>query len=294
MGAALAWVLVMVMASASPVAAQVEQAEQAYKKARSAYKAGSYDEAVRYLEQAWAAQQEPIFRFHMARSYEAAGKSTEAMQAALTFISLMADRGANDTIYIEPLTESWTIVARTRTKVEAGPVELALPQANVCPTPVVTARGERLEPRLEGLYWQVTVPAMSGGDLSVRCEGLAPPASAPSAAGDAATVLVGAGAAAVAAGAYFGVRWYLADADLAEMQPVSDVDDLPGAARAQSRARQKVDDFGESAVIIGGAGAALLLTGAVLWLASDDGDGSTALVPGVSADGAAVWWQGRF
>ncbi len=286
--------LVLAVVSAGPAAAQVEQAEAAYKQARAAYKAGAYEEAVRHLETAWAAQQEPIFRFHMARSYEAAGKSAEAMQAALTFISLMAEKGADGSIYIEPLTESWAIVARMRAKTEAGPFELALPQANVCPKPVVTARGKQLEPRLEGLYWQVTVPSMAGGDLSVRCEGLAPPPSAPSGAGTAATFLMGAGAAGVAAGAYFGVRWFLADGELADMAPVADADELPGAARERTRARQKKDDFAESGLIVGGAGAALLLTGTILWLAADDDQASTALVPAVTADGAAVWWQGRF
>lgn len=283
----------LTMATAGPAMAQAEQAEQAYRKARAAYKAGAYDEAVRHLEEAWAAQQEPIFRFHMARSYEAAGKSAEAMQAALTFISLMAEKGAGDTVYLEPLTESWAIVSRMRAKTEAGPFELALPQANVCPKPVVTARGRQLEPRLEGLYWQVSVPAMAGGDLSVRCEGLEDPPSAPSGANTAATFLMGAGAVGLAAGAYFGVRWYMADADLSAMEPVGDVDDLPGAARDQTRARQKVDDHGESALIVGGAGAVLLLTGAVLYLAADEPE-STALIPSVSSDGAAVWWQGRF
>lgn len=283
----------LTVVTGGPAMAQPEQAEVAYKKARAAYKAGAYDEAVRHLETAWAAQQEPIFRFHMARSYEAAGKSAEAMQAALTFISLMAEKGAGETVYIEPLTESWAIVARMRAKTEAGPFELALPQANVCPTPVVTARGQQLEPRLEGLYWQVTVPAMSGGDLSVRCEGLAPPPAAPSGANTAAGFLMGAGTLGLAAGAYFGARWFVADGELADLEPVGDVDDLPSAARDQTRARQQRDDFGESALIVGGAGAALLLTGAIIYLAADAPE-ATALVPGVSGDGAAVWWQGRF
>lgn len=290
----VALTLSLALAAAGPVAAQADPAEAAYRKARAAYKAGAYDEAVRHLEEAWAAKQEPIFRFHMARSYEAAGKSPEAMQAALTFISLMAERGAGESIYIEPLTESWAIVARMRGKVEAGPFELALPQANVCPKPVVTLRGEQLEPRLEGLYWQVTVPAMSGGDLSVRCEGLAAPPSAPSTANRIAPYLVGAGVMGLAAGGYFGARWYMADGELNDMAPVSDVDALPGAARERTRTRQKKDDFAESAVILGAAGAGLLVTGTLLWLAGGADDDETALVPGVSADGAAVWWQGRF
>ena len=285
--------LLLAVFAAGPAAAQADQAEAAYRQARAAYKAGAYDEAVRHLETAWAAKQEPIFRFHMARSYEAGGKPADAMQAALTFISLMAERGAGDSVYIEPLTESWAIVARMRAKTEAGAFELALPQANVCPKPIVTVRGEQLEPRLEGLYWQVTVPPMSGGDLSVRCEGLAAPPSAPSGARTAATFLMGAGAAGVAAGAYFGVRWFMADGELSDLPPVGDVDDLPSAARDQTRARQKRDDFAGSALIVGGAGAALLLTGTILWLAADAPE-TTALVPTVSGDGAAVWWQGRF
>lgn len=279
---------------AGPAAAQPEQAEVAYRQARAAYKAQDYEAAVRYLEQAWAAQQEPIFRFHMARSYEAAGKPKEAMQAALTFISLMAERGAGESVYIEPLTESWGIVSRMREKTEAGPVELALPQANVCPQPVVTLRGERLEPRLEGLYWQVTVPAMAGGDLSIRCEGLEAPPTAPSGAATVGRYLVGAGAVGLAAGGYFAARWAMADADLSSAGPVTDPDALPDAAREQTRNRQRKDDFGESALIVGGAGAALLLTGTILWLAADEPAESTALVPGAMPGGAAVWWQGRF
>ncbi len=290
----LVWLALCLPLLAGPAAAQVDQAEAAYKQARAAYKAGDYEGAVRFLEQAWAAKQEPIFRFHMARSYEAAGQPKEAMQAALTFISLMAERGAGESIYIEPLTESWGIVSRMREKTEAGPVELALPQANVCPEPVVTLRGERLEPRLEGLYWQVTVPAMAGGDLSLRCEGVAPPPSAPSGLATVGGYLIGAGAVGLAAGGYFGVRWAMADAALSEADPVTDPDGVADAAREQTRNRQRKDDFGESALIVGGAGAALLLTGAILYLAADAPEESTALVPGAMPGGAAVWWQGRF
>lgn len=274
--------------------AQPERAEAAYFEARRAYKAGDYEAAVRHLEDAWAAKQEPIFRFHMARSYEAAGRQSEAMQAALTFISLMAERGAGETIYIEPLTESWAIVSRAREKMEAGAFELALPEARVCPKPVVTLKGEQLEPRLEGLHWQVSVPPISGGDLSVRCEGIETPMAAPSTGDRVGAYLVGAGVLGLAVGGYFGARWAMAEGDLDAIAPANTPEELGPTARETTRARQQRDDFAESTLIVGGAGAALLLTGVVVWIVSDSPGEGTALVPSLGDDGAAVWWQGRF
>jgi len=273
------------------------QAEAAYRQARTAFKAGDFDAAVRFLEEAWSAKQEPIFRYHMARSYEAAGKNTEAMQAALTFISLMAEVGATDSVYLDPLTESWAIVSRTREATQASALEIDLPEARICPQPVVTAGGVKLEPVLDGLAWRVTVPPahQAKGDLSIRCEGLEAPASAPGFADSVAPYVFGAGLGALAAGGYFGARYIIADGELSDIDVVTDEAALGSTAREITRTRQQRDDFDESALIVGGVGAGLLLTATVLWLAGgDDGPTDDGIVPAVTPDGAALWWQGRF
>ena len=284
----------------APVAAhaQGDAAEAAYVQARSAYKAGDYDLAVRHLQAAWAARPEPIFRFHMARSYEAAGRSEEAMAAAMDFISLLARKGGDAQIYGEPLQEAWRLVERLQASGRGGPLRMMLPLDRVCPSPVVTLGKDRLKPVREGQFWRVEVPPLmsAGGDLSIRCEAASSATPEPvSSAGDTASAYVlGAGIAAAAIGGYFGVRYFVADGELGDLGVVTDEAALGAAAREKTRTRQQRDDFGEAALIWGGVGLGLIVTGAVIALVDDGEDGGTALVPGPTADGAAVWWQGRF
>ena len=98
--AALAFCILATLAP-RPALAQVEQAEAAYKRARQAYKEGDYDNAIRYLKEAWRYQEEPIFRYHMSRAYEAAGRDAEALQAATDFINQVAERNERAVFFRE-------------------------------------------------------------------------------------------------------------------------------------------------------------------------------------------------
>lgn len=276
--------------------AQQDDAEAAYRQARAAYKAGDYDLAVRHLQTAWAARPEPIFRFHMARSYEAAGRSEEAMQAAIDFISLLAEKGGDAQVYGEPLTEAWRLVERLRAAGKGGPLRVTLPPAQVCPQPIVTLGKKRLSATREGLGWKVEVPPLmsAGGDLSIRCEGFTSAPVGPSVSDAIYPWVIGAGIAATGIGGYFTARYFVADGELGDLEPVGDQAALGAAAREQTRTRQQRDDFGEAALIWGGVGVGLIVTGVVIALVDDDTPDDVALVPGVTDGGAAVWWQGRF
>lgn len=282
----------------APIAAgaQGDAAEAAYVQARAAYKAGDYDAAVRHLQTAWAARPEPIFRFHMARSYEAAGRSEEAMQAAIDFISLLAKKGGDPQIYGEPLTEAWRLVERLRASGKGGPLRIALPPAQVCPQPVVSLGNKRLTATREGLGWKVEVPPLmsAGGDLSIRCEGFTDAPAGPSVSDAIYPWFIGAGIAATGIGGYFTARYFIADGELADQAPVTDQAALGEAARERTRTRQQRDDFGEAALIWGGVGIGLIATGVIIALVDDEAPSDMALVPGATAGGAAVWWQGRF
>lgn len=279
---------------------QVEAAEAAYRQARKSYKEGDYDAAIRFLQEAWRADQEPIFRYQMARSYEAAGRQKEAMQAAMDFISLLAEKGATTEIYRSPLRESWRLIERIRVETQAGPLNLTLPLARVCPTPVVTYRGEQLETRREGLYWQVTVPPITGagGDMSVRCSGLEPERGPASFTELAYPYFFGAGGAAALAGGYFALRYVIADGELASIEPPADAVELGPTARKTTRTRQARDTYAESALIWGGVGVGLLVAGTVMWVISEGEavGASSTVTPAATPDGAGAgfMWQGRF
>lgn len=290
--------LALCVALGAPMAAPAQggDAEQAYSQARRAYKAGDYEAAVRYLQDAYRSRPEPIFRYHMARSYEAAKQPGKAVEAARDFIEQLARDGSDAQIYGEPLVEAGRMIDRLSGGERGGPLRIALPLARVCPQPVVTFGGDRLPVERESLYWQTEVPPVgeAGGDVSIRCEGLAPPPAAPSAGDMIAPWVLGAGIAATAVGGYFTARYFVADGELGEETVVDDADDLGAAARDRTRTRQQRDDFGEAALIWGGVGVGLLVTGAVIALASGDDESHAAVVPGATRDGAAVWWQGRF
>ncbi len=290
--------LALCVALGAPMAAPAQggDAERSYTQARQAYKAGDYEAAVRHLQDAYRSRPEPIFRYHMARSYEAAKQPGKAVEAALDFIEQLARDGADAQIYGEPLVEARRMIARLDGGGAGGPLRIALPLARVCPQPIVTYGGKRLPVERESLYWQTEVPpvAAGGGDVSIRCEGLAPPPSAPSLGDMVAPWVLGAGLAATAVGGYFTARYFVADGELGEETVVDDADELGATARDRTRTRQQRDDFGEAALIWGGVGVGLLVTGAVIALASGDDESQTALVPSATGDGAAVWWQGRF
>lgn len=279
-----------------------DAAEQAYAQARRAYKAGDYEAAVRHLEEAYRARPEPIFRYHMARSYEAAKRPTDAVEAAIAFIEQLARENADAQIYGEPVVEAQRMIARLGVggggaAEKPGPLRLALPLARVCPEPVVTMGGKRLPVERESLYWQTEVPPVTGagGDVSIRCEGLEAPPSGRSTGEVVSPWILGAGIAATAVGGYFTARYFIADGELGDQPVVTDEADLGPAAREKTRTRQQRDDFGEAALIWGGVGVGLLVTGAIVALASGDGDaGHATLAPSASGDGASVWWQGRF
>ncbi|MCA9542050.1 MAG: hypothetical protein KC620_24305 [Myxococcales bacterium] len=295
--AALAFCILAALAP-RPALAQVEQAEAAYKRARQAYKEGDYDNAIRYLKEAWRYQEEPIFRYHMSRAYEAAGRDAEALQAATDFINQVAERNERAEVYRTPIAESWRLIDRVRGSSQAQPLSVTLPLARVCPQPVVNYRGAALEPAREGLYWKVEVPptTAAGTDLSIRCEGLAAPSGPPSASSSAYPYFVGAGLGAAAIAGYFGLRYALASADHDAIEPARETSEIGPTAQELTRTRQEADDYATSALVTGGVSAGLLVTGLVLWLVSEeDGqDGGVGATPSATGDGAALWFSGRF
>lgn len=219
--------------------------------AMEAYKANRFLEAAESFEAAYALDPQPELVYNRARSYEKALERDKAITAYERFLGLSGTTAVLRTKALESL------AALRREKAAEAQAEAAktAPPTASAPTP------------------------SSAGQLRT-----APQPSAPVAE----WVLVGTGAAALAAGGVFGILALDSESQLDDAKARNaGVDELTSLSNDTERNALVAD-------ILFGVGGATLLTGAIFLLTrSDDGD-AQVLAPTLTEDGASLTWSGRF
>lgn len=250
-------------------AEDVRTSKRHYKKGMTAYNLRHFDAAIVEFERAYALNPEPVLLYNIAQSHRQMGRPEQALFFYRRYLE-GAPAAANRADVERRVRELEEQVKR-ESKVAppaAEPVRLAPPPASAAPAPTVMPAVTREPEATTRTAAPAAAEADAGAGRSLRIAGLS----------------VGAfGLTAVAAGVAFGLK------------AQSQGDDVSSAARFDPDA----DSAGRRAQtlqwVFYGAGAAALVTGAVLYYVGHDArDGRVAVAPTASTDGFGAVLTGAF
>lgn len=251
------WALLIALASPQTSHAQADdtaKVEQLFAEGAALYRAGKYRASIEKFDAAYAIYPEPNLLYNKARAHEALGEIDAALEAY---------RACAASDKVDP---------GVRTKA-LGKVQM-LEKAKA--TTAVAPADPRVAPAAAAV--RTTAPEEKGAGLTIAKWGLA-----------------GAGVALAATGAAF---FAMGASDHSKVNGA--IDDAAGGVATLTRAEadQLSDDGAQKKTIgvaLAGGGLAALVGAAIFFVmdsGDDAGDGTVGL--GLTPDGAAVTWQGRF
>ena len=292
----LLMVVVLTMAAASAFATtadQEKQAEALVAQAKERYQAGDFEHAAQLYMKAYGEVQRPAPVFNAARAYEQAGLWQEAKPLFELYIQI--DRG-NDADSVAGRADAQAHIAALNARIAAQNTKVAAPPPVMVappePQPVpVAVPPLKVAPVIEDP--PMVEPPKDVADLNVA----KPTRDEWSGMKTAAVVTMSTGAVLILASIAVGI---VAHSDLANLDARLAADQVPNNQNLtlHGTVTQVEMDSGIStynarqvtAGVLGGIGAAAVITGGILWWQDGRSQGRMALTPGVVPNqGGAMW-----